>query len=305
MTAGLLTFLLLLVPSCSRKQKAGTQESPSAAPYLTIASFNLRVFGVTKASHPAVMNVLADAIARYDIVAVQEIRDKSGSAIQELLGLVDSKNSGYRIIIGERLGRSRSKEQYAFFYDSSRVRVDGCPYTYDDDNDGDSVNRADDTGLNDLFEREPFLAHFKSAQGTFDFVIGDIHVKPADAAEEIAYLPSVIADASSHYAEADVLLVGDFNADGSYFDENTYASDFPAQSFIWIISNSVDTTVASSDNTYDRMVGTASMAEDYEGESGTFRFDQEFDLRSLGLSSTDISDHYPVWAKFYSSKDTD
>jgi len=295
-------FLLLALSVCTWGQSIHPLSSEST---VTIASFNLRVFGVAKASKPAVMTILAQIIDRYDLVAVQEIRDKSGTAIQKLLTMVDAENSNYRLILGERLGRTSSKEQYAYFYNSSKLELEGSPYTYDDDNDGSTVNKVDDTGLNDLFEREPYLAHFKTTQGAFDFVIADLHTKPSDATKEISYLPMVMTDAAKHYGEKDVLVVGDFNADGSYFKESTYQSDFPAGNFIWLIGNSVDTNVARSDRTYDRMVGSESMAEDFEGLSGTLRFDQMFDLRAMGLKALDISDHYPVWAEFYVDNDTD
>lgn len=44
---------------------------------LRIGAFNIQVFGISKASKPAVMDVLADIIRTYDIIAIQEIRDKS------------------------------------------------------------------------------------------------------------------------------------------------------------------------------------------------------------------------------------
>lgn len=298
--AGCLLLLVFSVSLAAQETKAAAAE-----PTVTIATFNLRVFGVTKASKPQVMAILANIIRRYDLVAVQEIRDASGTAIQRLLKLVDSEGSAYKMVVGDRLGRTRSKEQYAFVYDSSRLQLAGTPYTYDDDNDGSTVNSVDDTGKNDFFEREPYVAYFRTVQGDFDFVIADIHTKPADATREISYLPQVIADASRHFGEPDVLVVGDYNADGSYFNESSYSSDFPAGKFIWLIKNSVDTTVAKSDNTYDRMVGTESLAQDYDGKTGTLRFDQVFDLKATGLKPLDVSDHYPTWAQFYADRDTD
>ncbi|HOR92247.1 MAG: hypothetical protein BWX81_00124 [Spirochaetes bacterium ADurb.Bin110] len=38
----------------------------------------------------------------------------------------------------------------------------------------------------DLFEREPYMIMFKARDGTFDFVLLDIHVKIEDAFKEIA-----------------------------------------------------------------------------------------------------------------------
>lgn len=298
--AALAAGVFFLVSSCNRRD---TDRSTKAE--LLVASFNLKSYGDAKAANAAIVQTIARIITRYDIVAVQEIRDADGSAVRDLANAVVAVNAAYRIVLGERLGRSRYKEQYAIFYDSSRLLLDGAPYTYDDDNDGNGANAIDDTGLDDLFEREPLFAHFKTTDGGFDFTVGDIHVKPSDAAVEIARLPMAISDAAGHYDEADVLVCGDFNADGSYYDENAVASVFPPSDFLWLIGNEVDTTVASSNNTYDRIVGTATMAEDSAGRGGAFRFDEELDLASLGLRAADISDHYPVWAAFSSSKDTD
>lgn len=88
-------------------------------------------------------------ILRYDVILIQEIRDSSGKAIQQLLSLVNksvhqvtinvvfqlrsfvrvsvflyspnvscrySTKGLYKITISPRLGRTSSKEQYAFLY---------------------------------------------------------------------------------------------------------------------------------------------------------------------------------------------
>ncbi|KKL98891.1 hypothetical protein LCGC14_1819880 [marine sediment metagenome] len=142
-------------------------------------------------------------------------------------------------------------------YDTNVLEVLPNSYTYDDDGDGNDSNDIDDSiHLNDLFEREPFIAHFKIKSGGFDFVLINIHTKPDDAENEIGYLPDVIADVFPHLNEMDVICLGDFNADGSYFDEDTYTTIFPSSQYNWLITNSIDTTVAASDNTYDRIVTT-------------------------------------------------
>lgn len=52
-------------------------DSTSDMEDLRIGAFNIQVFGVTKASKPDVMMVLADIVRTYDIIAIQEIRDSS------------------------------------------------------------------------------------------------------------------------------------------------------------------------------------------------------------------------------------
>lgn len=60
---------------------------------LSIASFNIQVFGKTKAKKKDVLLMLAKIISIFDVVAIQEIRDSSNSAIQKSGGeplLLDS-----------------------------------------------------------------------------------------------------------------------------------------------------------------------------------------------------------------------
>ena len=90
--------------------------SSSSVDTIRIASFNIQVFGRSKASKPEVMEVLANIISQFDIVAIQEIRDKSGKAIKDLEVAVDDLGENYDYIIGPRLGRTSSKEQYAYSY---------------------------------------------------------------------------------------------------------------------------------------------------------------------------------------------
>lgn len=180
-------------------------------------------------------------------------------------------------------------------------------YTFDDDGDGNGINDVDDSlHPGDLFEREPYIAHFRThGAQAFDFVLINIHTKPDDATAEIGHLPEVIMDAKIRLAESDVLCLGDFNADGSYFAEETYASVFPPNKFLWLIPNTADTTLAASENTYDRAVATMSLNEDYAGQFGVLRFDEVFDFSAPTIEPSDVSDHYPIWTLFFTNKDTD
>jgi hypothetical protein len=80
---------------------------------------------------------------------------------------------------------------------------------------------------------------------------------------------------------------------------------FPAEEYEIIITNDFDTTVAESDNTYDRLIITKSAREDFTGKRGVLRFDEEYDFSLYSIKPRDVSDHYPIWAEFYTEKDTD
>ena len=97
---------------------------------LRIGAFNIQVFGTTKASKPEVLDVLGKIIRTYDIVAIQEIRDKSQTALPALVDTVNSDNSQYDYVVSERLGRTISKEQYAYIYNTQTVELTGAPQIY-------------------------------------------------------------------------------------------------------------------------------------------------------------------------------
>ena len=84
--------------------------------------------------------------------------------------------------IGPRLGRSNSKEQYAFIYDTATIEVNRRSiYT---------VNDPDD-----LLHREPLVAMFRvrgpPAEQAFTFVLVDIHTDPDETDTELNALAQV------------------------------------------------------------------------------------------------------------------
>ena len=50
----------------------------------SIASWNLHIFGETKAGKPELLSYYADKLSEYDVFIIQEIRNKEGTAIQKL-----------------------------------------------------------------------------------------------------------------------------------------------------------------------------------------------------------------------------
>lgn len=268
----------------SEPTAAQTTSQTSGSDTLRIGAFNVQVFGVSKASEPEVMDVLADVIRTYDIIGIQEIRDKSQTAFPELVDLVNSDGSAYEYVVSERLGRTSSKEQYAYIYNTETAVLKSDPYTY-----------PEPTGT-DPFHREPYIASFGSIIGDFDATLITIHTDPDEATSEINSLDDVVDYAVSHSPyDKDVIVMGDFNADGSYFDEDG-GSTLNSEEYTWVIGNDMDTTTKSTDYTYDRIVFTSSVGPYYTSESGVFRFDTEYGLTQD--ETEDVSDHYPVYAIF-------
>lgn len=256
--------------------------SPTTSDTIKIASFNIQVFGRTKASKPEVMEILTKTISQFDIVAIQEIRDKSGTAIKALEVAVDALGENYDYLLGPRLGRTSSKEQYAFMYRVSTIKP-GESYTYQEVGE-------------DVLHREPFIAQFSTKHGNFDFVLITSHVDPDDVDQELAVLPQIIAEAQNKFPnETDMMILGDLNADCGYFDENQQIALRNPDKYKWLILNDMDTNVAGGSCAYDRMIITNSMNAYFTGDASVFRFDEIYEL---DCEPKKVSDHYPIYGVF-------
>ena len=253
---------------------------------IKIAAFNVQIFGKTKKGKNDVMDVLKRIAQEFDIMFVQEFRDAKEKTASYYLQKINEA-AGYQKYAfkrSERLGRGSSKEAYAYFYNTDKIEfIEGSAYIYND--------------TNDIFQREPYIASFR--KGNFDFTLVGIHVKPDDADSEIGHLADVVDSISTKNPnEKDIIVMGDFNADGSYFDENNNTNPFKSTKHHWVIINDMD-TMTKTDWTYDRMIMMdATLHHEYISNSAAvFYFDKEYTLNDKKLV-WNVSDHYPIYAKF-------
>ena len=252
---------------------------------IKVAAFNVQIFGQTKMSKDEIPEIIAGIIARYDVILIQEIRDSSQTAIYELLDLVNqTADETYELVLSNRLGRTSSKEQYAYFYRTDTLTL-LSNYHYDDGEEPDS----------DTFQREPFIVRFRSKTGSLDFALIGIHTSPDDAEEEIDSLVDVYDDMLERWNEADAMIIGDFNADCSYVsdsDQNNIRL-WTDSRFDWWIDDSIDTTTSSTDCAYDRIVTSAGLTGYVvANSSAVLRFDQIYELSDS--QTQEVSDHYPI-----------
>lgn len=251
---------------------------------IKLATFNIQIFGETKAAKPNVMNELASIIRKYDIVAVQEIKNSKGNVPPFFKETINSDGSRYDYIISERGGKQpddkRSQEQYAYFYNTDKISL-----VHD-------MGLYDDSGTDD-FQREPYVARFQAVEGDFSFVLITVHTKPDEAVNEIKALHHVFVWAKSITPqEDDYIALGDFNAGCDYANSTDFTNTAIANYYKWIVPEDADTNF--SDNTacaYDRIIMTRGTDIEYLNNWGIDK-----------VSSKKVSDHFPVWAEF-SSKD--
>jgi len=278
----LLILLLLITFAITACQLLEEEEEIKE---IKVAAFNVRIFGKTKMSKDEIPEIIAEIIARYDVILIQEIRDSSQTAIYELLDLVNqTADETYELVLSNRLGRTSSKEQYAYFYRTDTLTL-LSNYHYDDGEEPDS----------DSFQREPFIVRFRAETGSLDFTLIGIHTSPDDAEEEIDSLVDVYDDMLGRWNEADAMIIGDFNADCTYVSETDQNSIrlWTDDRFTWWVDDNIDTTTTSTDCAYDRIVTSAGLTGYVvHNSAGVLHFDQIYELSDS--QTQDVSDHYPV-----------
>lgn len=257
-----------------------------------VATFNIKVFGDTKMSNQTVVDELVDIFQRYDMVAVQEIKDIDEEVpylFLNELNLVPGENNTstssneWNMLLSARSGMQEddrnSQEQYAFYYKPTIFSPMNNGTLYDD-------------SVNDSFQREPFLAKFMildtygNSTGT-DIVFVNIHTKPTLAVEEMTALGEVLSWGMQNYSDDDdYVILGDFNADCSYASYNELIElPISSENYTWLVPDNADTTVGESRCAYDRIVTTGQLDGRLTGIWGI----------DPAISGMEISDHKPVW----------
>lgn len=189
-----------------------------------IANWNLNVFGNKKASDLGLLQTYASIINNYDIIFIQEIRNKKQKAFPQLCNFLPD----YICIASSRAGRTSSKEQYGIIYKKGIQIQEFKDFNPDP---------------NDRWERPPIKLTFNIEN--YKLTAYNLHTKPEDTTKEIDNLEKVVEN------QGNTIVLGDLNADCSYYNASD-ANDF--DSWHWVIKDNEDTTVSSTNCAYDRII---------------------------------------------------
>ncbi|MDZ4851609.1 MAG: endonuclease/exonuclease/phosphatase family protein [Pirellulaceae bacterium] len=265
------------VKTKSKQLPARAQET------VLVASFNIQVFGESKMNDRWVMEHLAEVIRQFDVVAIQEVRAKDQSILQTLVNFVNANGGRYDYLIGPRLGRSVSKEQYAYVYDSSRI-ITSNEYTYTLNDDIDALHR------------EPLIARFvvrtSLTANPWTFSLVNLHTDPDEAVQEVDAMGGILREIRNFEfmsgREDDVILLGDLNAGPEKMSKlQTLAGCRPLLN---------EPTNVRENAVYDNIIIDPGTNLEFTGNAGVLK------LRTLfNISEEDalkLSDHNPVWAEF-------
>jgi len=275
-------LLLIFIFECKRDTVLQDQS-------ITIASWNLKNIGQSKFNDPERINIIIDVLKRYDIIAIQEVKDISLQLPQLLVAKMNEDGRNYNVIVSKRVGRNVF-EQYLFVFDHDKI---------------DAITNTSGYGIepNDEFAREPFYTMFRS--GNFDFYLMTIHTDPDDVDIEIPALKEAYLELQNITPnENDIILLGDLNGKapgvgaGSYITMDTIAQ---IPNIVFTINEETNTRGGKA---YDNIIFQNNFTKEYSDSSGVNAFWLPYELNEdQGFS---ISDHKLVWATFdISSADDD
>jgi len=248
---------------------------------IRIATFNIQVFGESKLENTAIVELLAEIIRSFDVVAIQEVRAASQELLPRFLQSVNAGGARYDYVIGPRLGRTSSKEQYAYLFNTATLELDR-----------DSIYTVHDP--DDLLHREPLVVGFRvrgpPADEAFTFTLINIHTDPDEVETEVEALDDVVrAVRDDGRYEDDLILLGDFNA-----DDHRLRAVGGLGSIAVAISGQPTNTRGT--KLYDNLLFQRLATSEFTGRAGVVDL-----LRVFNLSmeqALEISDHCPVWAEF-------
>ncbi|XP_054906143.1 deoxyribonuclease-1-like [Poeciliopsis prolifica] len=251
---------------------------------MKIAAFNIQKFGQKKVSDPSILNYLVQIISRYDIIVILEVLNEE--AVDALMKALN-KEHHYEKEISVRLGRTGYKEQFLFLYRPDLVTLKGS-YQYDDEK----------THGQDDINRDPYVLRFGSPYTVLeDLVMIPVHITPKGAEKELDKLYDLVQHIQEMWKTDNVMILGDFNADGSYVSKKEMKTIRirSNSNFHWLIGDDVDTTASTKNtNSYDRIVvyGEKMLQAVVKDSAKAFNFQEEYNLSNE--QALDISDHYPV-----------
>ena len=279
----LIIFVFFLSGCCARgyqlHENAGTK-------FVTIASFNIRIFS-NNSRNDEEIEYIADVLKRYDIIAIQELRDEE--VLKRTTAVLRNKGVEYDYQISGKVGRG-VKERYAFLYKKSKVRVL---------NKGKLYQEKDDE-----FIREPFYATFKA--GKFDFTLVTLHIlygkNKAERRREIKKVAVVYKEIQDEDPnEQDIIVLGDFNF--SPTDEGW--DNLKEISTMYFLIEPPEKTTITDTSLFDNFWFQNEYVQEYSGKLGIDRFDETMFGNDDAKAKLMVSDHRPIWAEFNVMTDDD
>lgn len=250
-------LFLVFIISCSENPNEPNIKDEDA---IKVSTWNIQIFGQAKLKDTSAMSIITKVCRNFDVIAIQEIRSTQQNVIPTL---IDSLGSGWNYVVSTRLGRTSSKEQYAFIYNNKVKLID-------------TFQTLDPL---DQVHREPFGAIIEINNKRYTFL--NIHTDPDEEETESYYLDTLLRMYNNS------ILLGDLNRHPNDFDNDYFFEDYNYSLGVNEFTNFVNTKC------YDNFIFTKPMY--YKGV--VFSYQDTFNLTNEVTEN--VSDHKPVYITIY------
>ena len=288
---------------------------------LLIATWNIRAFGSLTRRWTAgardnpkrdLRGLLAirEVIARFDVVAVQEVMGD----LRALRDLLKALGPHWSFLMTDiTAGGEGNNERLAFVFDTRRVTLSGLAAELVLPEEVLRDRRVDAGALLRQFARTPYAVSFRSGRHTF--ILVTLHVKygsaPAERVPELTALADWMAEwaSRSNRWHHDLIALGDFNIDrqGDPLWQAFTATGLTVPEALHAVPRSIfaDPARPALERYYDQVAwfvdGPRRQLTMPLLAAGSFDF-VPWVYRDLALGrqalSFRISDHYPLWTEF-------
>lgn len=248
----------------------------SAGRSIRVATFNME-FNDSKLAPPA-LEMYARVIHLFDVVAIQGIQSGRDDLMPALVELLNANGKRFDYLVGPRVGRANSFEQYGFVFNTQTVETDRyLMYTIEDPE--------------ELMFYDPLVACFRAmgapTSEAFTFSVINARLHPSFAEAERKLLPNLVdAITQDGRGEDDWVLAGDFQAADSqlrlFEDARVALIEKP--------------TTTDGNAMQDNLLFSSRATVEFTGKTGVYDFLRHFNL-SID-SAVRVSRHLPVWAEF-------
>ena len=250
-----LSFILLLFFSSSFNGfcNASAEEviQASANDKIKIATLNLKNIEHHISENPDLLNKLAKFIFQFDLVALQGNLNNSGNTYANIEHELDKFGIEYSIVVSD----SSDVEQYAYVYRVDRISM--IDHFISDLQNAESI------------QAKPLIAHFSAIDGTFDFVLINVHSESENAISVLDFIDRAVIESKQYfYDEDDFIVIGSLKM-GCKFNYNN--SDYT-----FLIANDFSDNTHTYDCPPDFISFNIETKEDYANETNVYYSDQIF-----------------------------
>lgn len=254
---------------------------------LRVGSFNTRGLDEARLSIPLVESSLARIVARYDVLALQEVNMEDPWLLNRFLRKLGNAPGQYDYVAGVADTSSGVAISQVLVFNRATVELEGDRHY--------TVNDPDN-----LIQRKPLVGWFRARNvesgQAFTFTVVSVQFNPSSPSNELLQTGPVFrAVRGDSRGEDDVIMVGDFGAPAAQLSlAETGSGLFP------LIRN-VASSTAGNAQPANILLDTIATSE-FSGDSGVLDFMKE---GNLTLSEAElVSDQLPVWADFHIHENT-